>query len=62
MDPFGPVPEIVGKLKYLNFEFSFLKFNNFCDALISVIFLFLKLFLTQNKYFVKAAPSLYEQL
>jgi hypothetical protein len=55
--PLGPVPDIVGKLKNLNFLFFFLKLNNFCDALISVIFFLSKFFFIQNKYFVKATPS-----
>ena len=55
--PLGPVPEIVGKLKNLKFLFFFLNFNNFSEALISVILILLKFFLSQNKYFVKAAPS-----
>ena len=55
--PLGPVPDIVGKLKNLNFLFFFLNSNNFCEALISVIFFLLKFFLSQNKYLVKATPS-----
>ena len=42
--PLGPVPDIVGKLKNLNFLFFFLNFNNFFDAVISVIFFFVKVF------------------
>ena len=57
MAPLGPEPEIVGKLKNLNFLFFFLKLNSFCDAPNSVIFFLSKFFFTQNKYFVSAAPS-----
>ena len=55
--PLGPVPDIVGKLKNLNFLFFFLNSNNLFDAVISVIFFFKKFFLSQNKNLVKAMPS-----
>ena len=57
MAPLEPVPEIVGKLKDLKFLLFFLNFSNFSWALISLIFLFLKLFFNQNKNLTKATPS-----
>ena len=36
--PFGPEPEIVGKLRDLKFLLAFLYSNNFSWAFISVIF------------------------
>ena len=51
--PFGPEPDIVGKLENLNLVFFFLNLNNFCAALISVIFFLVKFFLSQNIYLVK---------
>ena len=50
----GPEPEIVLKLGNLYFGFFFLKFSNFSCADNSVIFVFLKFFLSQNKNFVRA--------
>ena len=55
MAPLGPEPDIVGKLKNLNFHFVFLNLYNLSEALISEIFLIK--FFSQNKYFVKAIPS-----
>ena len=38
MAPLGPEPDIVGKLKNLNFLLCFLNLYNLCEALISEIF------------------------
>ena len=55
--PFGPVPEIVGKLEEKKVLFFFLKLRSFSCAEISVIFFVLKEFFNQNINLVSAAPS-----